>query len=94
VGTSYNNIFLNDYNFPLQLQIPTINPVFDQKCAWLPISAIVYPGMMLSYLRRFDVTRNSNVYLITSTLLFFLGAIAWMFISIFNTFVFPFGLIS
>jgi len=94
VGSSYNDIFLNDYNFPLELQIPTINPVFNQKCAWLPASAIIYPGMMLSYLRRFDVTRNSNVYLITSTSLFFLGTIAWMFISIFNPFIFPLGLIS
>jgi hypothetical protein len=50
--------------------------------------------MLLSYLRRFDSSRNTNVYLITSSILFFVGGIAWMFISIANPFTFPLGLVS
>jgi hypothetical protein len=93
-SSSYNNIFLNDFNYPLELQIPTINPVYNQKCSWLPFTSIIYPGMLLSYLRRFDSSRNTKVYLITSVGLFFLGAIVWMFISIASPFVFPTGLVS
>jgi hypothetical protein len=93
-GVSYNNLFLNNYNFPLQMQFPTLNPVYNQKCAWLPITAIVFPGMLLSYLRRFDSSRNTKVYLITATILFLLGGIAWVFANIPSNVTFPFGLIS
>ncbi len=93
-GVSYNNLFLNNYNFPLQMQFPTLNPVYNQKCAWLPITTIVFPGMLLSYLRRFDSSRNTKVYLITATILFLLGGIAWVFANIPSDVTFPFGLIS
>lgn len=93
-STTYNNLFLNEFNYPFELQIPTINAVYNQKCAWLPFTSVIYPGMLLSYLRRFDSSRNTNVYLITSTGLFLAGSIGWMFISIANPFIFPLGLIS
>jgi len=93
-STTYNLLFLNKYNFPVELQMPTINPVYNQKCAWLPFTTIIYPGMLLSYFRRFDSSRSTNVYLIYSSIVFFVGAIAWMFISIANPFAFPLGLIS
>ena len=93
-GNSYNNILLNTYNYPFELQIPTINPVYDQKCSWLPFTSIVEPGVLLSYLRRFDSSRNTTIYLIIATVTFFIGGIAWMFISVVSPVSFPFGLIS
>jgi len=74
--------------------MPTINLVYNQKCAWLPFTAIMYPGMLVSYFRRFDSSRNTNVYLIVSTIAFFVGAISWIFLSIGIIFAFPLGLIS
>lgn len=50
--------------------------------------------MLLSYLRRFDTSRNTRVYLITATVLFLLGGVAWVFVSIPSAVTFPFGLIS
>jgi hypothetical protein len=93
-GLSYNNLFLNNYNYPFELQVPTINPVYNQKCAWLPFTAIVFPGMLFSYLRRFDTSRSTNLYLITASATFFLGGIGWMFLSIASPIEFPFGFIS
>jgi hypothetical protein len=93
-GNSYNNIILNTYNYPFELQIPTINPVYNQKCSWLPFTSIVEPGVLLSYLRRFDSSRNTTIYLIMATITFFIGGIAWMFISVVSPVSFPFGLIS
>ena len=93
-GISYNTLFLNEYNYPFELQMPTINPVYDQKCAWLPFTAIVFPGMLFSYLRRFDTSRSTNLYLITGSITFLIGGIAWMFLSIASPIEFPFGLVS
>ena len=50
--------------------------------------------MMFSYLRRFDSSRSTNLYLITVTVTFIIGAIAWMFISVASPIEFPFGLVS
>lgn len=94
IKVSYNNIILNEFNNPFELQAPTINPVFNQKCAWLPVTAVLYPGALMSYMRRFDTSRSTNVYLITCVVLFFCGSILWMFISIFSPHSWPFGLVA
>jgi hypothetical protein len=74
--------------------VPTINPVYNQKCAWLPFTAVIFPGMLFSYLRRFDTSRSTKIYLIIGTLTFLMGGISWMFISIITPVSLPFGLIS
>ena len=80
--TSYNDLILNTYNYPFELQLPTINPVYKQKCAWFPFTAIINPGIFMSYLRRFDISRNTNIYFITAVSVFIIGSIVWVFISI------------
>jgi hypothetical protein len=93
-GSSYNNLIINNYNYPFLLQIPTINPVYFQKCAWLPFTSVIYPGMLFSFLRRFDSSRNTTLYLVLAAITFFIGGIAWMFISLLSPFSFAFGLVS
>jgi hypothetical protein len=93
-GTSYNNLILNDYNYPFELQLPTINPVYKQKCAWLPFTAIIYPGIFMSYLRRFDISRNTNIYFITAVLVFVFGSIIWMLISVGSVHSWPFEIVT
>jgi hypothetical protein len=68
--------------------------VFNQKCSWLPFNSIIEPGMFFSYLRRFDSSRNTTLYLLMATVTFLIGGIAWMFISIASPVSFPFGLVS
>lgn len=76
------------------MQMPTINPVLQQKCSWMPVSAIMYPGVLISYLRRFDTSRNTNIYLITSGILFAMGSLTWMLSSVISSVPLPFGLIA
>ncbi len=88
--TSYNDLILNNYNFPFELQFPTLNPVYKQKCAWLPFTAIINPAIFMSYLRRFDISRNTNIYFLTSITAFVLGSVVWMIISIGSVHSWPF----
>ena len=91
---AYTNLFLAEYNYPFLLQMPTINAVYLQKCAQLPFTSVVFPGMLFSYLRRFDTSRGTTLYLITVTVIFIVGGLAWMFISVASPVEFPFGLVS
>ncbi len=92
--TPYSSLVLNTFNVPLQLQVPTINAVYNQKCAWLSINSIIYPGMLMYYVRRFDTSRNTNVYLITCTGLFIAGSFSWIFINAVSPNSFPLGIIT
>jgi hypothetical protein len=48
----------------------------------------------MSYMRRFDTSRNTKVYIITCVCVFILGSIVWLVISIFSKDSWPFGLIA
>ena len=87
---SYDEVLLNDFNNPLLIQLPTINPVFGLKCSWLPVSVTIFPGILLSYFHRFDKSRNTKIYLITSSVAFFVGAIIWIVITSLSPISFPF----
>lgn len=51
--------------------------------------------MLLSYLRRFDKSRNTKLYLITSLIIFFVGSFLWMILTFVGKgLVLPFGIIS
>ena len=91
---SYNIELLNLFNNPFFLQIPTINPVPNQKCSWLFISSLVFPGIFLSYLYRFDKCRSSYVYYTIFLVGYTIGSLCWTFISIFSSFTLPLGIIS
>ncbi len=55
VKQSYNSILLNDFNNPMFLQLPTITKNLNQQCAWIPVTEVIFPGMVLSYLRRYPI---------------------------------------
>ena len=94
IKVSYNNTILDYFNFPFELQLPTINAVYNQKCSWLPITSIAYPGIVMAYMKRFDASRDTYLYLFICGLTFLIGSIVWMFISIISPFSIPFGLIA
>ena len=93
-NSSYSTVVLNDLNNPLIIQLPTINAVYGQKCSWIQITSILFPGILLSYMRRFDSSRNAKVYMITSLLIFFFGSLLWMILSVFSPVALPFGVIA
>lgn len=96
VATSqqYDAYLISQFNTPFLFQLPTIVPVFNQKCSWLAVTVIVYPGILMAYLRRFDNSRGINLYMIVSIATFFSGSIIWLIISTFSKYELPFGLIS
>lgn len=91
---SYNIEVINLFNNPFFFQVPTINPVPNLKCSWLFISSLVYPGMVLSYLHRFDRCRSSYVYYTIFLVGYFTGSMIWVIISAVSTFTLPFGIVS
>lgn len=86
----YNNFFLNNINTPFQLQVPLISPDYSQKCSWISVTTIAFPGILISYLRRFDQSRLTNIYLITSICTYFLGSILWWIADTFSYYPVPF----
>jgi len=60
----------------------------------LPFTAIIDPGIFMSYLRRFDVSRNTNIYFLTSITVFVIGSVVWMIISIGSVHSWPFEIVT
>lgn len=48
----------------------------------------------MSYMRRFDSSRNTRVYIITCVCVFLFGSLVWLVISIVSKDSWPFGLIA
>lgn len=90
---SYNNFIINDFNNPFFLQLPSITPELYRKCAWLPALTIIQPGLVISYLRRFDVSRSTWVYLLIGYVSQYVGSFAWMLIDSSTVHTLPLGLI-
>lgn len=77
---SYNNYIINLLQNPLMLVMPSITHQLYRNCAWLPISVIVFPGLLLSYLRRFDKSRGTFLYFLIGLIAFYIGSLLWMLI--------------
>lgn len=91
---SYNNFVINNFNSPLFLQLPSITPELYRKCAWLPALSVIQPGLVISYLRRFDVSRSTWMYLFIGYISQYIGSISWMLIDLATVHTVPLGLIS
>ena len=76
------------------LVMPSITKELYRRCAWLPITAILFPGLVLSYLRRFDKTRGTYLYFIIGLISFYAGSVLWMVIDLETVHSLPFAIIS
>ncbi len=79
---SYNNYIINLFQNPIMLVMPSITKELYRQCAWLPISAALFPGLALSYLRRFDKSRGTYIYFLIGLVSFYFGSICWMIIDL------------
>jgi len=77
-------------NNPYQFQIPVITRVYNQKCVWISITTIAFPGLLISYLRRFDKSRSTNIYFVTSIATYFLGSVVWWVVDTVSYYPVPF----
>lgn len=56
--------------------------------------SLVYPGMLLSYIRRFDHSRSSRVYTITFIVSFIVLSLVWSILNVVSPFIIPFNLMT
>ena len=91
---SYNNYIINYFQSPVMLVMPSITHELYRQCAWLPITSVLLPGLFLSYLRRFDKTRGTFLYLYFGLASFYVGSICWMLIDLQTIHSLPFAIIS
>ena len=60
LGISYNNYVINLFQNPIILVLPSLTPQLYRRCAWLPITAVLFPGLVLSRLYRFSISSMSS----------------------------------
>jgi len=93
--------YARELSSPLFLMFPDIgNNNLFRKCSWLFIVDIIVPGVMISYLRLYDVNRGSfylGVYTLVGNVTIIVATVLWMTISYFMSelsFSIPFSLIN
>ena len=91
---SYNDIFGGTISSPLLMQVPILSYSLYQKCSWLPVSEIILPGITIAYLRRYDDSRDSKLYLIIGNTLFVFSTFLWILIQSLTVHSLPFALIT
>lgn len=90
----FNGLILYIFNNPFFIFCPCINFTPNENCSWLFITCIVFPGILLSYLDRFDESRSSKIYSIVFVVCFVVSSTVWIVISRFVPFTIPFDLIN
>lgn len=94
IAIRYQNAF-SDYdlysaNTPYQFQIPQLVPSYGQKCSWVSITTIAFPALLVSYLRRFDQSRSTRIYLTTAVATYFIGSVIWWIANALSYYPLPF----
>ena len=82
------------FESPIVIVFPSITPELYRRCAWLPVTALIIPGMILSYLRRFDKSRSSLIYLLVGYFSFYFGSLVWIFADMITIHSLPFAILS
>lgn len=94
IGVSYNNLVINLFESPMVVVLPSITPEFHRSCAWLPVTNLIFPGLFISYLRRFDKARGTFMYLLVGYVSFYLGSVAWIFMDMLTVHALPLAILS
>lgn len=90
----FNNVILTIFNNPLFMLCPCINFIPNEKCSWFFIISMVYPGILLCYLKRFDYNNSTKLYSVVFIIVFIIFSALWLVISKFTPVIIPFDLIN
>lgn len=71
---------LNFFSNPLFLMAPIWTRIPNQRCSWYFLVSMLYPGMLLAYLQRFDVNRSSLIYCPTFLICYGIFSIVWFIV--------------
>ena len=55
---------------------------------------MLFPGLLLSYLRRFDLSRSTNLYFIIGLVSYYCGSLLWILVDMETVHALPFAIIS
>lgn len=91
---SYNNYIVNILQNPTIIVMPSITRELYRQCAWLPITSVLFPGLLLSYLRRFDRSRSTHLYFYIGLISFYAGSFLWMIVDMETVHSLPFSIFS
>lgn len=59
---SYDVLVLKRFNYPLVLELPLFEVLYDKRCSWVSIMNIILPGLVIGYNLRVDKSKNTAVY--------------------------------
>ena len=93
---SYND-YASEIASPLFITLPDLITNLFKKCSWLPVLDVIIPGVLLSFLRKYDENYHTGfggVYTIIGNLTFILSTGLWILIEALYPFSIPFSLIS
>lgn len=93
---SYND-YATELSSCLFLVVPDLVNNLYKKCSWLFIIDIIFPGVMLSYLRLYDLNRGSvyfGVYTLCGNITVVLATILWVVLEYAYPFSIPFSMVT
>lgn len=106
---SVDSLVEDQYNVPIMFEVQEFHMYLYKLCAWIPITAVLFSGMLIEFLHRFDmyINQSNNQQTATQvhikvTFIFYLsGSVIWLIIrwifyqSIpYSLFTFPFQIIG
>lgn len=93
-GVYFNNAMLTVFNNPLFLVMPALVHYPNRCCSWFFLFSIAYPGIVLSYLYRYDCSRSSKVYSVLFFIFYTLCLVAWVILDLHAAFTLPFNILT
>lgn len=91
---SYQTFFSSEFCLPMRIIIPTFKDFLHLKCSWLPISSIIFPGLTLQYLHKYDKSKNIHIYFRTGIFFSIIGAAIWIIVLSFSKESIPWSFFS
>lgn len=79
---SYDILFSSEICLPIRIIIPTFTNFLHQKCSWVLLSSLIFPGISLCYFHKFDQSKNMSIYFRFGLMAYCLGVLAWLIINI------------
>jgi len=94
LGNSYDTFFSSEYCLPTRIIIPSFKEFLHEKCSWLPISSLIFPGFTLEFLHKFDKSKNIHIYFRTGIFSYAIGAMIWIIVDAYSGQTIPMSFFS
>ncbi len=86
-------MIVNKYYSPMLVIFPSITHELYRSCSWLPVFALILPGLLISFLKRFDQSRSTSMYILIGLISYYVGAFLWALVDRATVHSLPFAII-